>query len=80
MVVAALVFAGNNAVGYMTTGGYIQNYATNPEGPLGLDRGPDDVPAFAVGAIVALQPPAYPFATTTWTRSTSAWATGRGPT
>nr|WP_248258378.1 MFS transporter [Georgenia sp. EYE_87] len=40
VVVAALVFAGNNAVGYMTTGGYIQNYATNPEGPLGLDRGP----------------------------------------
>ncbi|GAA4287596.1 MFS transporter [Georgenia daeguensis] len=40
VVVAALVFAGNNAVGYMTTGGYIQNYATSPEGPLGLDRGP----------------------------------------
>jgi MFS family permease len=36
--IAALVFAGNNAVGYMTTGGYIQNYATNPEGPLGLER------------------------------------------
>ncbi|KFZ81804.1 MFS transporter [Amycolatopsis sp. MJM2582] len=40
VVVAALVFAGNNAVGYMTTGGYIQNYATNPKGPIGLDRGP----------------------------------------
>ena len=40
VIVAALVFAGNNAVGYMTTGGYIQNYATNPEGPLKLDRGP----------------------------------------
>lgn len=39
VVIAALVFAGNNAVGYMTTGGYIQNYATNPEGPIGLDRG-----------------------------------------
>ena len=36
--IAALVFAGNNAVGYMTTGGYIQNYATNPEGPLGFER------------------------------------------
>jgi MFS family permease len=36
--IAALVFAGSNAVGYMTTGGYIQNYATNPEGPLGLPR------------------------------------------
>ena len=40
VIVAALVFAGNNAVGYMTTGGYIQNYATNPAGPLRLDRGP----------------------------------------
>ncbi|MDN5762168.1 MAG: MHS family MFS transporter [Microlunatus sp.] len=38
VVVAALVFAGNNAVGYMTTGGYIQNYATNPAGPVGLER------------------------------------------
>ncbi|PRB07661.1 MFS transporter [Microbacterium sp. MYb64] len=40
VVVAALVFAGNNAVGYMTTGGYIQNYATNPDGPLRLEKGP----------------------------------------
>jgi len=40
VLIAALVFAGNNAVGYMTTGGYIQNYSTNPEGPIGLDRGP----------------------------------------
>lgn len=40
VLVAALVFAGNSAVGYMTTGGYIQNYATNPDGPIGLDRGP----------------------------------------
>ncbi len=40
VIVAALVFAGNNAVGYMTTGGYIQNYATNPDGPIGLERGP----------------------------------------
>lgn len=39
VILAALVFAGNNAVGYMTTGGYIQNYATNANGPLGLDRG-----------------------------------------
>lgn len=36
VLVAALVFAGNNAVGYMTTGGYIQRYATNPDGPIGL--------------------------------------------
>ncbi|MFP3464982.1 MFS transporter [Leifsonia sp. SIMBA_070] len=40
VIIAAFVFAGNNAVGYMTTGGYIQNYATNPDGPLKLDRGP----------------------------------------
>jgi MFS family permease len=40
VIVAALVFAGNNAVGYMTTGGYIQRYASDPEGPVGLDRGP----------------------------------------
>lgn len=38
VVVAALVFAGNSAVGYMTTGGYIQNYATAADGPLALDR------------------------------------------
>ncbi|WP_101848030.1 MFS transporter [Zhihengliuella sp. ISTPL4] len=40
VLLAALVFVGNNAVGYMTTGGYIQGYATNPEGPLGFERGP----------------------------------------
>lgn len=40
VILAALTFAGNNAAGYMTTGGYIQNYATNPDGPLGLDRAP----------------------------------------
>jgi MFS family permease len=40
VIVAALVFAGNNAVGYMTTGGYIQGYATDPAGPIGLERGP----------------------------------------
>ncbi|WP_221585489.1 MFS transporter [Microbacterium sp. G2-8] len=37
VILAALVFAGNNAIGYMTTGGYIQNYGT---AELGLDRGP----------------------------------------
>lgn len=36
VIVAALVFAGNNAIGYMTTGGYIQRYSTDPEGPVGL--------------------------------------------
>ncbi|WPF68622.1 MFS transporter [Corynebacterium sp. 21KM1197] len=38
VLVAALLFAGNNAVGYMTAGGYVQNYATNPEGPIALER------------------------------------------
>ena len=38
VVLAALTFAGNNAAGYMTTGGFIQNYATNPEGRLALER------------------------------------------
>jgi MFS family permease len=37
VVVAALVFSGNNAVGYMTTGGYVQRYATDPKGPVGLE-------------------------------------------
>lgn len=36
VIIAAFVFAGNNAVGYMTTGGYIQRYATDPKGALGL--------------------------------------------
>ncbi|MFT4258148.1 MFS transporter [Microbacterium sp.] len=39
VIIAALVFAGNNAVGYMTTGGYIQNYTTNPDGPLAMEKG-----------------------------------------
>lgn len=38
VIVGALVFAGNGTVGYMTTGGYIQNYSTNPEG-LAMERG-----------------------------------------
>lgn len=32
VLLAALVFAGNNAVGYMTTGGFIQRYTTDPKG------------------------------------------------
>ncbi|GAA4478211.1 MFS transporter [Microbacterium panaciterrae] len=40
VIVAALVFAGNNAVGYMTTGGYVQHYATDPQGPVKLNPGP----------------------------------------
>lgn len=38
LTLAAFVFAANNAAGYMTTGGFIQSYATNPKG-LGLERG-----------------------------------------
>lgn len=37
VIIAALVFAGNNAVGYMTTGGYVQRYATDPKGPIQLE-------------------------------------------
>ena len=43
VIFAAFTFAGNNAAGYMTTGGYIQNYATTPiaEGGLvGMERTP----------------------------------------
>ena len=38
VLAAALAFAANNAVGYMTTGGYVQNYVTNPDG-LAVPRG-----------------------------------------
>jgi MFS family permease len=37
VIIAALAFAGNNAAGYMTTGGYILSYATAPKG-LAMDR------------------------------------------
>jgi MFS family permease len=43
VILAALTFAGNNAAGYMTTGGYLQNYATTPiadGGLVGMDRTP----------------------------------------
>ncbi len=39
LIIAALLFAGNNAVGYMTTGGFIQGYASDPEGAVRLDTG-----------------------------------------
>lgn len=53
VLIAALVFAGNGAVGYMTTGGFIQSYAANPDGPLALDR-PAILWAVAGGAAVWL--------------------------
>ncbi len=37
VIIAALTFAGNNAAGYMTTGGYVVSYASNPKG-LAMDR------------------------------------------
>lgn len=40
VLLAALVFAGNSAVGYMTTGGFIQNYTTDPAGALRMERTP----------------------------------------
>ncbi|MCG2620670.1 MHS family MFS transporter [Arthrobacter sp. I2-34] len=36
VILAALVFAGNNAAGYMATGGFIPSYATSPA--VGLER------------------------------------------
>lgn len=38
VIAAALIFAANGTVGYMTTGGYIQNYVTDPAG-LAVERG-----------------------------------------
>ncbi|GGL81006.1 MFS transporter [Glutamicibacter protophormiae] len=53
VVIAALVFAGNNAAGYMTTGGFFQAYTTNPDGPIGLER-TDVLVAVAFGAAMWL--------------------------
>ena len=53
VIIAALVFAGNNAAGYMTTGGFFQSYTTNPEGPIGLER-TDVLLAVAFGAAMWL--------------------------
>ncbi|MFO7193358.1 MULTISPECIES: MFS transporter [Thermocrispum] len=50
VLLAALVFAGNNSVGYMTTGPFLQNYTINPDGPLGLPRA--DVLWMVVGGAV----------------------------
>lgn len=53
VIIAALVFAGNNAAGYMTTGGFFQAYTTDPEGPVGLER-TDVLIAVSFGAAVWL--------------------------
>ena len=39
VLLAALIPAASQAAGYMTTGGYIQRYATDPAGPVGLRPG-----------------------------------------
>ncbi|WP_459793396.1 MFS transporter [Arthrobacter sp. AD-310] len=39
VLLAALIPAASQASGYMTTGGYIQRYATDPAGPVGLNAG-----------------------------------------
>ncbi|MGO1407791.1 MAG: MFS transporter [Brachybacterium sp.] len=36
VLLIAVVAAGNSGVGYMMAGGYIQSYASNPSGPIGL--------------------------------------------
>ena len=38
LILASLLLAGTQAVGYMTTGGFIQNYATDPNGPIQMPR------------------------------------------
>lgn len=46
----ALLFAANSVLGYMTTGGYIQNYTTDPDG-MGLERGPILLAVTLAGAV-----------------------------
>lgn len=53
MLLAALVFAGNNAVGYMTTGPFLQKYTIDPEGPIALPRS-NVLWAVAGGAVIWL--------------------------
>ena len=38
VLVVALTFMANNGLGYMTAGGFIQKFASDPEGPVALDR------------------------------------------
>ncbi|MGM0722123.1 MAG: MFS transporter [Actinomycetota bacterium] len=38
VLLAALIMAGNNAGGYVTMGGFLSAYTTDPDGPFGLDR------------------------------------------
>ena len=52
VILAALVFAGNNAAGYMATGGFIPSYATSPTA-VGLER-TDVLLAVTFGAAIWL--------------------------
>lgn len=38
VLLATIGFAANNAAGYMSTGGFIANYASDPDGPVALER------------------------------------------
>lgn len=54
VIILAMTFAGNNAAGYLTTGGFIQNYATTPiadGGYVGMDR-TQVLLAVAAGAVM----------------------------
>ena len=50
VILSALLFAGNNAVGYMTTGGYIQGMATRPIEEGGFGYNPVHVQLAVLGA------------------------------
>ena len=50
VVAGALLFAANSVLGYMTTGGYIQNYSTNPDG-MAMERGPILFAVTVAGAV-----------------------------
>ena len=50
VIAGALLFAANSVLGYMTTGGYIQNYTTDPDG-MALERGPILFAVTVAGAV-----------------------------
>ncbi|WP_427870423.1 MFS transporter [Leucobacter luti] len=52
VILSALLFAGNNAVGYMLTGGYVQGLASRPESEGGLGYDPVQVQLAVLTAAV----------------------------
>ena len=52
VILSALLFAGNNAVGYMLTGGYVQGLASRPEAEGGLGYDPVQVQLAVLTAAV----------------------------